>query len=672
MKRSLDGDADMRIGLGLDTGGTYTDAVIMDLEKGEVLSKAKSMTTYEDLTIGIEGAIDRLDQSLLGSLGVVALSSTLATNSVVEGKGCRVGLICIGGEYDRTLSADYMISVRGGNDIHGDELEPLDIKKAEEFMRSIVGKVEGLAISGYLSVRNPAQEKRLKEMAREILDVPVVCGYELTSELGFNERTTTCIMNSRLIPIMDELIRSVRKALDERGIRAPLMISRGDGSMMTDAVACERPVETILSGPAASLMGAMHMTGIRDAVVMDMGGTTTDIGILRGGHPSLDREGAIIDGKRTRVMAARVYTSGIGGDSRIVVNPGNVILTPQRVIPLCVAAYRWPEVAEGVRTLTRKLPHNLTRPLSRPDLQNFDYEYFHTVKDPSRSFVMGEYDEMFLRLAKERPVTLKIATMELGCNTYDIQIQRMEELGLRQRVGITPTDILHVEGSYREFDSTASEIGVRYLASLVGANVDQFVTIAKRAIRNKLCVELMKALITEDSGEPNLGTTGMDLLMKGITSRPGKDFGCSITLSKPIIGIGAPSGVYMRWVGEALNTDVMISVDSDVGNAIGAVCASISESVKYVIRPMVPRREGAVYEVFSKMGRKWFATLEEAMESSESEARDYVMGEALKNNADVVEITVDLDRKPYIYVPGEGRLDEVTMVVTAAGKPRMF
>ena len=128
----------------------------------------------------------------------------------------------------------------------------------------------------------------------------------------------------------------------------------------------------------------------------------------------------------------------------------------------------------------------------------------------------------------------------------------------------------------------------------------------------------------------------------------------------------------MRWVGEALHTDVMISVDSDVGNAVGAVCASISESVKYVIRPMVPRREGAVYEVFSKMGRKWFATLEEAMESCESEAREYVTEAALENNADVVEISVDLDRKPYIYIPGEGRLDEVTMVVTAAGKPRMF
>ena len=107
----------MSLGLGLDTGGTYTDAVVMDLDDGRILSKSKSMTTYEDLCIGIEAAIDLLDQSLLGSIGVVALSSTLATNSIVEGKGCRVGLICIGRDYDRTLSADYYTVIKGGNDV---------------------------------------------------------------------------------------------------------------------------------------------------------------------------------------------------------------------------------------------------------------------------------------------------------------------------------------------------------------------------------------------------------------------------------------------------------------------------------------------------------------------------------------------------------------------------
>lgn len=103
----------MGIGIGMDTGGTYTDAVIMDLDAGQVLSKTKSMTTHEDLSIGIASALDDLERSYMGSVGVVALSSTLATNSVVEGKGCRVGLICIGGRYNKSVHTDKMIEIRG-------------------------------------------------------------------------------------------------------------------------------------------------------------------------------------------------------------------------------------------------------------------------------------------------------------------------------------------------------------------------------------------------------------------------------------------------------------------------------------------------------------------------------------------------------------------------------
>ena len=257
----------MKIGLGMDTGGTYTDSVLMDLDSGTVLGKAKSMTTREDLSIGIRGSLDLLDRDILKDVSVVVLSSTLATNSVVEGKGCRVGLICIGGDYNNDVPVEHKVRVGGGHDIFGDEEEPLDVVAVKSFLESLRGKVDGLAVSGYMSVRNPTHETRVRALAREILGVPVVCGHELSTSLGFSERTTTCIMNSRLIPIIDELIRSVEKVLADLGIRAPLMIFRGNGSIMSCDVARERPVETILSGPAASLMGAKHMTGIEDAVV---------------------------------------------------------------------------------------------------------------------------------------------------------------------------------------------------------------------------------------------------------------------------------------------------------------------------------------------------------------------------------------------------------------------
>lgn len=662
----------MKLGLGMDTGGTYTDAVVMDLDTGKILGKSKSMTTREDLCIGIRGAIRGIDPSLVRDVGVVVLSSTLATNSVVEGKGCRVGLVCIGGDYNGDISADYSVRVTGGHDYHGREEASLDRDSVRRFLESIKGKVDGLAVSGYLSIRNPEHEDVVKSMANGILDVPVVCGHELTSRLGFNERTTTCIMNSRLIPLMDGLIRSVEAVLMEEGIRVPLMIFRGDGTIMSSEVARERPVETILSGPAASLVGAMHMTGLKDAVVMDMGGTTTDIGVLRNGKPRLDQEGATIGGKRTRVMAVQVTTSGIGGDSRIGVNQGSIVLTPLRVVPLCVAAVRWPDVVDQLELVTADLP---VRDMRSTNIGRkvFDIEMFLTIAKPCDPSMLMPEDNRLLDLLKDGPMTLKSAALILRCQTYDFNIPTLERYGLIQRIGLTPTDILHADGTYADFDTRASEMGIAYMASLSGMTPDTFVERAREVIRNRLALELAKVVIAEDS-DLDLGSTGNELVMNAITGRHGKDYGCRITLDKPIVGIGAPSGVYIRWLGPVFGTDVIIDDCSDVGNAVGAITASVSESLEVLIRPIVGVmiEKGARYEAFSKMGRFLYATLEEAVADQGSKASDYVVDLVERSNADGVCVTVDSDRHLYMRMPGGEELDEVVMNVTAAGMPRGF
>jgi len=177
-----------RIGLGFDTGGTYTDAVIMDLDTSEILARSKSLTTRNDLSIGISGAISKFDKDLLKNVSTVSLSSTLATNSIVEGKGCRVGLICIGSPITTTTTVDKSITVSGGHKPNGTESEPLDEESVEKFLKSVKGQVDCIAVTGFMSVRNPKHEQRVKEMARQILNIPTVCGYELSSVLGFNER----------------------------------------------------------------------------------------------------------------------------------------------------------------------------------------------------------------------------------------------------------------------------------------------------------------------------------------------------------------------------------------------------------------------------------------------------------------------------------------------------
>ena len=556
----------MKIGLGMDTGGTYTDAVIMDLDTGKVLDKAKSMTTREDLCIGIRGAIEGIGEEYLRDVTVVALSSTLATNSVVEGKGCRVGLVCIGGDYNRAVNADYSVRVAGGHDYHGDPNEPLDVDAVRGFLESVRGRIDGLAVSGYLSIRNPEHE---------------------------------------------------------------------------------------------------------DAVVMDMGGTTTDIGVLRDGRPSLDPEGAVIGGKRTRVMAAQIATSGIGGDSRIVVNQGRIVLTSLRVMPLCVAASRWPHVAEYLSSVYANLPTRYMRPVNVEN-KVFRTEFLRTIGRPRDPSMVTEADNELLELASSRPYTVSGAAMELRRDEYEFNIPSLESYGFIQRIGLTPTDILHADGTYTEFDADASKAGVAYMAALAGMSPEAFIAKARDAIRNKLALELAKVVLTEDSGELDLGKTGMDMVMKSITGTPGKDYHCTLTLDKPIIGIGAPSGVYIRWMAGVFGTDVIIDGDSDVGNAVGAITSSVSESIDILIRPMLMVKAKGEYEAFSKLGRFRYDSIEEAISDQEARAREYVVAAAERSNAENVCVSVDSDRHLYMTLPGGRDLDEVEMRITAAGKPKQF
>lgn len=673
---TLQGRSDsMTLGLGLDTGGTYTDAAIINLSSNEVLYCTKSHTTREDLSIGLRNVMMKIPEEYIPQIGVVSLSSTLATNSVVEGKGCRVALICIGSDYDNSVSSDYSIVISGGHDLHGAESKPLDVESAEKFLKEIKGKVDGISINGFLSVRNPEHENRIKELAKSILDVPVVCGHELSSGLGFNERTSTSIMNARLIPIIDDLIKSVKSVMTELKIHAPLMIVRGDGSMMGEEIARERPVETIISGPAASLIGAMVLTGHKDAIVMDMGGTTTDIGVLRNGRPRLDPEGAVIGGKRTRVMAADIETSGIGGDSRILVNGPNMILSSLRVMPVCLACSEWECVKEYYGKLS-EIQSRPTPPALGVDNIVLDSEMFRTLRIPKDEKIITPTDLSLLNLLKDRPYSLNEAGEILDIHPMNFNVHKLESLGYLQRIGVTPTDILHAEGSYTEFYAEGSKAAVRYLADRQGITFERFIELAKEKIKYKLCIELLKVIFHEE-GCYELSDIAENMIKKAIFHRNGVDYSCSIKVNQPIIGIGAPSGVYIRWVGEAFGTDVIIHKYSGVGNAIGAITSSISEVLDILIKPAVLGSTESKVEVFSKMGNAVYETMDEALKAAEEAGRKYVKEAIDRSGAEDISIDTEIERKTFKYgnskdYGDDNPLVEIHMKIRAAGKPKQF
>jgi hypothetical protein len=271
------------VGLGIDAGGTYTDAVVYDFGAEAVLSKAKALTTHHDPLIGISEALDALAPELLERAALVALSTTHATNAIVEDRGGQPGCIVMphGGFDEARVLWPHRAVIGGRMSIGGEEIEPFDEEGCREAVRELLAAgVDAFAVSGYGSTRNPAHELAAREVIAGECDLPVVCGHELSAKLNFLSRANTAALNARLLPIIDRLLTAARQTLADRGINAPLMIVKGDGSLINVETALGRPVETVLSGPAASVLGARHLAGRDDAMVIDVGGTTTDAAII--------------------------------------------------------------------------------------------------------------------------------------------------------------------------------------------------------------------------------------------------------------------------------------------------------------------------------------------------------------------------------------------------------
>ena len=340
--------------LGIDTGGTYTDAVLWsqaDGPSGGILAKAKALTTRHDLAVGIGGAVDAVLQSsgaAPSAIKLVSMSTTLATNALVEGQGGRAALVMIGfsgADISRdglkaALGGDPVIYCAGGHDVHGNATA-LDLGPLEQALPELADSVSAFAVCGYFATRNPAHELSVLEMIRQRTHLPVTASHQLSSKLGGPRRALTTLLNARLISLIDRLIEATQGFMAARNIAAPLMVVRGDGALVSAAFARERPIETILSGPAASLVGARHLTGLDDAVVSDIGGTTTDVAVLDKGRPRLDPEGATVGGFRTMVEAVGMRTFGLGGDSEVALEDGaldpRILLGPRRLVPLALA-----------------------------------------------------------------------------------------------------------------------------------------------------------------------------------------------------------------------------------------------------------------------------------------------------------------------------------------------
>jgi len=628
--------------LGLDSGGTFTDAAIIEAETGALAAKAKSPTTREDLSIGlghaITAALGKLPAGRTRDVKRVCLSTTLATNAVVEGMGGRVGLVMIGfdesalerNNLGTVLGADPVAWIAGGHKSDARPEAPLDMAALDRFAEKFGHEISAIAIAGHFAVRNPEHEIEARQFLREKLGLPVTCSHELSSALGGPKRALTALLNARLIDLLDRQITATDAIMAAAGLAAELMVVKGDGSLVSAEFARLRPVETILSGPAASLCGAAHLVGRRDAIVADIGGTTTDIAVLEDGFPRLSRSGATIGGWSTMVEAAAIRTGGLGGDSEVRLidrgTRGGVRLGPRRLIPLASLAT---EHASVVTWLDEQLLNPVPSALDgRFVLPLFSGE-------PPSWLTRSEAAMARQCVSRGLQPVANMAQTRLAIGAIDRLLGR----GLLALAGFTPTDAALILGLYDGMDAEASFKGAELMArQRTGAGVAQADSAENfaRMVMERLTVQSALALLDAAFAHQEMGDNAASgnmiletLIVDAARGEKKKDASplvkTSIEMGRPLIALGASAGCHYPAIARVLGAELIVPADADVAGAVGAAAGSIRQRATITIT----QPSDGIFRVHLNQGPKDFQSMDAALNFAE----DAALSEAEKKAA---------------------------------------
>jgi N-methylhydantoinase A/oxoprolinase/acetone carboxylase beta subunit len=654
--------------LGIDTGGTYTDGVLLEYHSRRVLAAHKSLTTKHDYAIGIEQVIDNIVIDDPSRIQLVSISTTLATNAIAEGKGKRVALFLIG--YDPELIASFRMENRfatpyyayfkGGHDLFGNEKEPLDLGAILNKVAQIKDQVDAIAISSYFSPLNPEHEIQAHQALRETCDLPVVLGHQLSTKLGSIERATTAALNASLLAILQEFIQAVRRALKQRSIDAPLMVVRGDGTLMSADFASSSPVETIHSGPAASAIGGRFISEINDALVIDIGGTTTDIALIKNGQVTINEDGASVAGYKTAVKAADLLSFGLGGDSHITLSRDNGLrVGPERVVPLSFLAYRFPDVLQQLNHLRSR-----NRMLTAQDW----LEYWFLQREPKPEMLeKSSRLKALVELLRTGPKSITEITKRLDLlHISQVGANELIRQEIIAKAGLTPTDLLHIQGEFTNWHVEAASTCWDLFCRSINKDPLEMRSQVWSIMTAKIVAAIISFLTRKtlpDVDHPDPGIATWFFLNSLDNSHPQLE--TSFRLRLPIIGIGAPAAYFLQPVADVLHTTLVLPPHYPVANAVGAVAGSVMVTEEILIYPRLSTDGFEVigYYVQDSSQRALYADLEQALQHARTLGPERALQNAILAGADNPQLTI---------AERSDGLDTYRIQAQAAGNPRLM
>lgn len=541
--------------IGIDTGGTYTDAVLLDTHSGAIVATAKKPTTHYNLSVATGDALSELlttSKATPEQIDKVILSSTLATNSVVENKGARVAVIVIGYVKHFRLPVKAVVFVKGGHNIVGEEEQPLELEYLVEVISKLKNEVDAYGVCSAMSIKNPAHEL-VAEKAISMLDPkPVFCSHRISTLAGMKERAATAGLHAKLMPVMEEFITGVGQAMEKIQLESPVFVIGGNGNPISGDTATQEAGLTVASGPACTAhFGAAHSRASAASLVIDVGGTTTDIAMIENGQPVMSAEGCQIGDWKTHIEAIDMHTGGIGGDSHLSIDAGGIIsIGPARVTPLSSA-------------------QNLL-PLKEWLGKDHNDKLIALQPDSGGKLPKNELTELLLQQGQLTPATIRQKTGLSGI-PLDKQLEQLARQQLIFECGFTPTDALHVLGKIDIGNRDVAIEGAEILGLITGMEPKQFA----QHVLDMTCEQIENIVL--DYVVKHYWGNSLNSFISTRNSHP--VLGVDFSIKAPLIGIGAAARFLLPEVAKNLKTTIFFPEHCEVGNAIGAAMMGMQKQL---------------------------------------------------------------------------------------------